>query len=151
MKNETHKLLWNFKIQTDHLISVRRPKLPIVKQKRKKKRKGTCRIVNFAVPTDHRMKIKESEKRDKYLDLARELKKTMKHDGGDEANCDWCTRVSCQKIGKGFGRLGIKTTSRDHTYYNIIKIGQNTKKRPGVLRRLAVTQTAVRNYRLMLV
>ena len=32
-------------------------------------------IVDFAVPVDHRVKIKESEKRDKYLDLARQLKK----------------------------------------------------------------------------
>ena len=29
----------------------------------------------FAVPADHRVKLKESEKKDKYLDLARELKK----------------------------------------------------------------------------
>ena len=29
----------------------------------------------FAVPADHRIKLKECEKRDKYLDLARELKK----------------------------------------------------------------------------
>ena len=28
----------------------------------------------FAVPVDHRVKLKESEKTDKYLDLARELK-----------------------------------------------------------------------------
>ena len=28
-----------------------------------------------AVPADHRIKLKECEKRDKYLDLARELKK----------------------------------------------------------------------------
>ena len=32
-------------------------------------------FVNFAVPADHRIKLKECEKRDKYLDLARELKK----------------------------------------------------------------------------
>ncbi len=29
---------------------------------------------NFAVPSDHRIKLKECEKKDKYLDLARELK-----------------------------------------------------------------------------
>ena len=34
-----------------------------------------CKIVDFAVPADHRMKLKECEKRDKYLDLDRELKK----------------------------------------------------------------------------
>ena len=31
--------------------------------------------MDFAVPTDHRVKLKGSEKKDKYLDLARELKK----------------------------------------------------------------------------
>ena len=32
-------------------------------------------MVDFAVPADHRVKLKENEKKDKYLDLARELKK----------------------------------------------------------------------------
>ena len=31
--------------------------------------------MDFAVPVDHRVKWKESEKKDKYVDLARELKK----------------------------------------------------------------------------
>ena len=39
------------------------------------KKKWTCKIVDFAVPADNRIKLKESEKKDKYLDLARELKK----------------------------------------------------------------------------
>ena len=34
--------------------------------------------MNFALVVDHRVKLKESEKRDKYLDFARELKKNMK-------------------------------------------------------------------------
>ena len=34
--------------------------------------------MNFAVPAVHRVKLKESGKRDKYLDLARELKKKLK-------------------------------------------------------------------------
>ena len=32
-------------------------------------------MVNFAVPADHRIKLKEREKKDEYLDLAWELKK----------------------------------------------------------------------------
>ena len=32
-------------------------------------------VVDFAVPADHRIKLKESKKREWYLDLARELKK----------------------------------------------------------------------------
>ena len=31
--------------------------------------------MDFAVPANHRVKLKESEKKDKYLDLTRELKK----------------------------------------------------------------------------
>ena len=31
--------------------------------------------MDFAVPADHRVKLNESEKKDKKLDLARELKK----------------------------------------------------------------------------
>ena len=35
------------------------------------------------------------EKKDKYLDLARELKKkTMEHDGNDYTNRDWCIPYS---------------------------------------------------------
>ena len=44
-------------------------------QQQQKKKKKICKIVDFAVPADHRIKRKECEKRDKYLDLARELKK----------------------------------------------------------------------------
>ena len=36
------------------------------------KKKKTCKIVHFAVPADHRIKLKECEKNDKYLDLDRE-------------------------------------------------------------------------------
>ena len=39
------------------------------------KKKRICKIVDFAVLADHRRKLKECEKKDNYLDLARELKK----------------------------------------------------------------------------
>ena len=70
LENDTHKLLWNFDSQTVHLIAPRRLDLTIINKK-----KRTCKIVDFAVPADHRIKLIESEKKDKYLDLARELKK----------------------------------------------------------------------------
>ena len=37
-----------------------------------------CKIVDIAVPTGHRIKLKEYEEKDKYLNLARELKKKQK-------------------------------------------------------------------------
>ena len=39
-------------------------------------KKRICRLVAFAVSTDYRVKIKINEKKDKYLDLARELSKS---------------------------------------------------------------------------
>ena len=38
-------------------------------------------MLDFAVPADHRIKLKECEKKDKYLDLTRKLKKTMENEG----------------------------------------------------------------------
>ena len=66
-ENNAHKLLWDFDIHKDHLISARRPDLIIIN----KKKKITCKIVDFAVPPDHRIKLKEFGKKDEYLDLAR--------------------------------------------------------------------------------
>ena len=42
--------------------------------KKKKKKKKSCRRADFVVPVDHRERIKESDKRDKYLDFVRELR-----------------------------------------------------------------------------
>ena len=62
----THIKSYGTDIKTDHQISARRV---IDKKKR------TCKIVDFAVPADHRIKLKKCEKKDKYLDLAREFLK----------------------------------------------------------------------------
>ena len=77
LENDTHKPLWDFNIQTDHLIPARRPDLIIINKKKKKKR--ICKIVDFAVPADHKINLKESEKN----------WKTVEHESNDCANCDW--------------------------------------------------------------
>ena len=53
-------------------------------------------------------------------------------------------------ITKGTGGLGSWRTSGDHPNYYIIENGQNTDKNPRDLRRLAVTQTPVKNHQLTL-
>ena len=109
LDNETHKVLLDFLIQTDHLISARCPDLVIIK-------KRTCRIVDFAVPAHHRVKLKESETRDKNLHLTREVKITM-----------------VTVIPTVIGALGtilkglVLRTSGDHPDNGIIKIGPNTE------------------------
>ena len=49
LENETHKFLWDFEIQTDDIISVRRHN----------KQKKDLPIIAFAVPTNHTVKLKE--------------------------------------------------------------------------------------------
>ena len=134
----------------------RRPEIIIINKKKKK----ICKIVDFTVPADHRIKLKECEKRDKYLDLAKELKKL------------WNMKVTIIPIVigafgtvtkgllKGLENLEVgsrvetiqKTAllKRDLSNYNIIEKGQNTEKSPGDLRRLAVTQSPVKDHQLTL-
>ena len=66
LEKDTRKLLWDSNIQTDHLIPASRPDLIIIN----KKKNRICKIVDFAVPADHRIILKECEKKDKYLDFA---------------------------------------------------------------------------------
>ena len=42
---------------------------------------------------------------------------------------------------KGFGRVENRKTSRDYPHDNIVKIGENTEKSSGDLRRHVLTQT----------
>ena len=106
-------------------------------------------IVDFAVPADQGIKLKECEKKNKYLDLAWESKNM------------WNMKVSiipivigafgsAQRINKGTGGLRNKRTNGDHLNYYIIENSQNTVKSPGDLRGLAVTQTPVKDHQLTL-
>ena len=61
--------------------------------------------------------------------------------------------VSCyshQRIIKGTGGLVYKRTSGDYPNNYIFENGQNTEKSPGDLRRLAITQTSVKDHQLTL-
>ena len=142
-ENDTHKILRDLTYKTDHLISDWRLDLTIINKKER-----TCKIVDFLVLADHRIKLKEREKKDKNLDLTRELKKlwNMKV---TILPIDWCFSYSHQMIIKGTGGLGNKKTSGDHSNYNIVEDSQNTEKSPGDLR-LAVTQTPVKDHQLTL-
>ena len=98
LENDTHKLLWDFVIQ----ISARRPDLIIISKKER-----TRRIVDFAFLADHRVELEECEKKNKSLDLTRELKKkTVKHESDDYSNCNCCSGYSDQRIDTGTGGLG---------------------------------------------
>ena len=54
-------------------------------------KKKNYRQVDFVIPQNIKTKIKESEKRDKYLDLARELKKSERNQSNGDTNRSWCS------------------------------------------------------------
>ena len=68
LENDAHNPLWH----THGSPNLGQKTRPYNNQKKKKK---ICKFVDFAVQADHRIKLKECEKKDKYLDLAREYKK----------------------------------------------------------------------------
>ena len=98
-------------------------------QKKKKRKKGTSRIVDFAVPADHKVKLRGSEKCDKYQDLARELE-TVELESDGDTNFDWCTRYSYKRTDTGTGELEKERTNGDHLNSSFVEIGQNTEKSP---------------------
>ena len=85
------------------------------------------------------------------VELTAGERKIIEHEGDSYSNHDWCFWYSHQRIIKGTGGLGNRRTNGDHPNYNIIENGQNTEKSHGHLRRLAVTQTPVKNHQLKLI
>ena len=62
LENESYKILKDFEIKMDYLFLARRPRPRDSQQK-----KRIYWSVDFPIPVDHRVKLKESEKKDKYL------------------------------------------------------------------------------------
>ena len=67
-----------------------------------------------------------------------------------DANCNWSSRYSHQRIETDTEGFGNNRTSGDHPNYSILEIGQNIEKSPRDLRGLAVSQTPVKNHQLTL-
>ena len=80
LENDTHKLLWDFNIQTDHLISARRPDLIIINKKKKKENLQNCRLCCPSWP----------QKTERMWKPCYRIEKTMEHEGDNYTNCDWC-------------------------------------------------------------
>ena len=64
--------------------------------------------MDFAVQTDHRVKIKENEKKNKYLDLARELKRLWNLRVAVIPTVGVGHRTVSKELGRGLGYLKIK-------------------------------------------
>ena len=74
----------------------------------------------------------------------------MEHESVGVTNYNWSTRNGPQRLDKGTERVGNRRTCLDRRNYSIAKIGQNTEKNPGDLRRFAVAPISVKDYPLTL-
>ena len=127
LENEIHKILWDFEVQTDHLILARRPNLVIIN-------KRTCHIVYLAISANDRMK---NLKKDMYSDLAKTLRKLWNMKA-------MVIQFVVGMIGKGTERVGNQRMNQD---YNIVETRQNSKE----TWELAFSQTPMKDYQLMMV
>ena len=150
----THKILWDFEIQTDYLIPPKRP--PLVqsayykkvgrekKKRKKRKEKRNYRVVDFHVTAIHRVKVKEGEKIDNHLNLDR--KKTLENVDDSDTCRNLHTWIGQQRIGICTGTVESQGKYRHHSHNSIAEIGLNTEKGPDDPRRLAVPQPPVKRH-----
>ena len=62
--------MWDFKIQTDHVIQHKRPDIVVLYKTERK-----CHLIDIAMPGDKMIELKEEEKIDSYSELRCEVKK----------------------------------------------------------------------------
>ena len=141
-----HELLSDFEKQTHHVIPASWPDIVIVSKKEYVLNSG---LRTLGGPQRENKSKRNSEK---YLNLARELKKKL-----------WNMKAALipvvtgalgtipKSLVKKAGKVGNRRTTRDRPNYSIVEIYQNTEKSPGNPWKLAVTQTLVKNYQLTLV
>ena len=145
LENETHKILWDFEIQTDHQNPTRRPNLEIIDKKRDL---AESRILPSQRTTGWKSK-KAKKKKGQVLRPCLRTKKTMEHVSKGDTNCNWrawAGRFSSIWKGdwKNWESEYESRLSRLQYCWNRIEYWEETW-------RFAVTQTSVKNHQLTLV
>jgi hypothetical protein len=95
--------IWDFNIHTDRVIDARRPDIVVVD-----KLNSQTTIIDIAVPRNYRVKEKESEKIEKYQDLALEITRMWKTStkvipivigalGASHRTIDWIALLGCDR------------------------------------------------------
>ena len=118
LENETHRILWDFEIQMDHSIPVRRPHQVLInKEKKKLPPRGSCRSS---------LLLSENDRKQRDRQILWPSRKTKRNCG----TWGW----------QGYGlylALGSdpKAWKKDHTNYSIVEISLDIQKSPGDLRK----------------
>ena len=90
--------------------------------------------MDSVLPGKLRVKIKDNEKRDKYLDPVKEVKKAAGYENYSSTIFILDTQNRQQMFRNGAGRVGSQSMRRDYLNYSIVEVGQYTEESPGDLR-----------------
>ena len=82
--------------------------------------------MDFAIPADHRVRIKESEKIDEYLDLAREMKKLSKMKMTELPIVAGALRSILKNLEKRLRDTGNQRKNQNYPDHSSVKINKNT-------------------------
>ena len=119
------------------LLSPRLQWKTIIKLERviNKKKREPVECCPDRTQTENQRKRKER----KELRPCQRTKKPREYEGNGDTYCNRCTWNRHKRLLKGAGKVGNRMSSQDHPNYDIDKIGQNSEKRPGDLRRFDLT------------
>ena len=92
LENGKSQVLWDLEVQTDPNIEARRPDLILIDKER-----NTCQIVDFAIPGDHRVKMKEKEKRE-ISRFGKRITSIMERESTCYPNCVWGFKNSSKVV-----------------------------------------------------
>ena len=95
-ENKTHKFLWDFQIQIDYSISAGRLRINL---------QGEINLLDFAIPTDHWVKIKEIKKLTNTWILPKSWKKALEHKGDSNTNRCWALEITPKNLEKRLGEV----------------------------------------------
>ena len=103
-----HKILRDFKIETDYLILARRPDLELINKK-----KRNYHLVDFCHSSKPQSENKRKQKDWKVL--SKRTEKTVQHEGDSDTNCSQYTQNNTQEPGEGISRIENQCENENHS------------------------------------
>ena len=98
------KIFWNFEIQIDHLIPIRKPEFVL--------RKTNLSLSEFCCSLSPQKKNKRKQNNGQILGPVQGTKKTVEHKDDSDTTYNWCTWSNSRRLRKKTGELEIKRRTK---------------------------------------
>ena len=93
-ESEKNTILWYFKIQTDHLISTRRPDQHLINKEK------NCHLIDFCHSSRPYSENKRKRKERQVLGPCQKVEKVVEHECAGDTTCCWGPGDGPQKLGQ---------------------------------------------------